>query len=121
MALDIEKLRDFALSLSYTTEDLPFGPDVIVFKLFDKVFMLLPLNNEDGVRFNVKCDPDLAEDLRMHYNAVVPGYHMNKRHWNTIYINRDMSDADILEQIRASYQLILDKLPKRLKDTLNIS
>ncbi|MDO4790311.1 MAG: MmcQ/YjbR family DNA-binding protein [Porphyromonas sp.] len=118
MALDIEKLRDFALSLPHVTEDLPFDPEVIVFRILDKIFMLLPLDSEDGTCFNVKCDPEIAENLRMHYNAVIPGYHMNKRHWNTIYVNKDMNDAQVLEQIRASYELVFSKIPKRLRENL---
>lgn len=107
--MNIEELRDFALSLPEVEEDCPFGPSVVVFRIRQKIFMLLPLDTE-GAQFNVKCNPELAIELRAHYpNAVLPGYHMNKKHWNTIIVHPEISGQFIQEQIKNSYELIKGK------------
>lgn len=94
-------------------ETLPFGPDTLVFKVNSKVFLLLPLDDED-VQFNVKCDPDLALELRENYNCVQPGYHMNKKHWNTIVVDGSVKRSVLREWIDHSYDLV----SKKKKDPL---
>jgi predicted DNA-binding protein (MmcQ/YjbR family) len=110
--MDIEQIREYCLSLPGTEETLPFGPDVLVYKVAGKVFLLLPLDTEQ-LRFNVKCDPDLAVELRERYACVLPGYHMNKKHWNTILSDGSVSAAMLREWIDHSYRLVVDSLPKK--------
>lgn len=95
-------------------ESLPFGPDVIVFKVNGKIFLLLPLNNEP-VQFNVKCDPERAEALREEYTCVVPGYHMNKKNWNTIIADGSVSFSMLKEWINHSYDLVASGKRQRKK------
>jgi predicted DNA-binding protein (MmcQ/YjbR family) len=100
-----ETIRNYCLQKEGTEESLPFGPDVVVFKVNGKSFLLLPLDTTD-LRFNVKCDPDLAEELRAQYPCVLPGYHMNKKHWNTIIVDGSVPVSLIKEWIDHSYQLV---------------
>lgn len=112
--MNIESLRDYCLSKPGVTESFPFGEETLVFKLKDKIFLLCGLKNPD--RFNVKCDPEKAISLREEYEEVQPGYHMNKTHWNTVYINGRLNDTRLMEMIDHSYELIKRSLPanKRL-------
>jgi predicted DNA-binding protein (MmcQ/YjbR family) len=103
--MNIETLRDYCLSKSGAEETLPFGPDVLVFKVNSKAFLLLPLDN-DELRFNVKSNPELALELREQYASVLPGYHMNKKHWNTIIVDGTISSKLIKEWIDHSYDLV---------------
>lgn len=117
--MNIEDIREYCLSHSFVTEELPFGPDTLVFKVANKIFLLVSLDQVDDLRFNVKCDPDYAIELRERYdNTVLPGYHMNKKHWNTIYCNRDLSDDRLNELITNSYDLVYHSLPKSVKEKL---
>lgn len=110
--MNIEDVRDFALSLNEVEESCPFGPSVVVFKSNAKIFLLLPLDEED-LRFNVKCDPEQALIQRLdHPDNILPGYHMNKKHWNTIIANERLSDSFLKQLIVDSYQLVQ---PKRKK------
>lgn len=109
--MHIESLRDYCLSKPNVTEELPFGPDTLVFKVNGHAFCLVGLDN-DPLSFNVKCDPDKAIELREHHTAVQPGYHMNKRHWNTIVVDGALSDEFLQEQIDHSYELNATKKPK---------
>lgn len=106
--MNIETIRDYCLSKPDAEETLPFGPDVIVFKVNKKSFLLLPLDSVE-LRFNVKCNPDLAVELREQYNCVLPGWHMNKKHWNTIVVDGTVSSKIILEWIDHSYELVNKK------------
>ena len=108
--MNIESLRDYCLLKPGVTETFPFGEDTLVFKLADKIFLLCGLENPD--RFNVKCDPERAVSLREEYEEVQPGYHMNKTHWNTVFMNGRLSDIQLKEMIDHSYDLILNSLPK---------
>ena len=111
--MDIESIRNFALALDDVTESCPFGPEVIVFKVKDKIFLLLPLDT-DKVQFNVKCDPDDAIELREKYpESILPGYHMNKKHWNTVILNGQIHDEEVRHFIQNSHQLILRKSSKK--------
>lgn len=103
--MNIEILRSYALSLPGVSETFPFGDDVIVFKVKDKIFLLIPLN-EEGLQFNVKCDPDYAIELREQYPCIQPGYHMNKKHWNTIFVEGTLSNEQIIKFVENSYALV---------------
>ena len=106
--MDVEKQRDYCLTKTGAEESLPFGPDNIVFKVNSKMFMLLSLDAEP-TQFNVKCDPDKAEELREEYPCVLPGYHMNKKHWNTIVVDGSVSSKLLKEWIDHSYDLVKKK------------
>lgn len=103
--MNVEDIRLYALSLPGVQEGFPFGEDVVVFKVNDKIFLLLPLNTA-GLRFNVKCDPDYAVELREQYSAVQPGYHMNKKHWNTVFVDGSISSHQLKDFIQRSYHLV---------------
>ena len=110
--MNIESLRDYCLSKAGAKETLPFGPDTIVYKVGDKAFLLVGLDEED-LRFNVKCDPELAIELREQYSCVLPGWHMNKKHWNTIVVDGSVPVRQLKEWIDHSYDLIVKSLPQR--------
>ncbi len=103
--MNIEYIRDYALSLPSVTEDLPFGPDTLVFRVSGKIFLLLSLD-ADPLQFNVKCRPEDAVELREQYDAVLPGYHMNKKHWNTVIVNGELENRMLLKFIKDSYKLV---------------
>ncbi len=104
--LNIEEIREYALGLEDVTEGFPFGESVLVFKTNNKMFLLLPLD-EAELQFNVKCDPELALQLREEYpDAVFPGYHMNKKHWNTIMVNGVLKNQQLKKMIADSHQLV---------------
>jgi predicted DNA-binding protein (MmcQ/YjbR family) len=115
--MNIEFLREYCLSKKGVEETLPFGPDVLVFKVLGKVFLLCPLDT-DGVQFNVKCDPDLAVELREEYDCVLPGYHMNKKHWNTILANGSVPMKQLKDWIDHSYELVVSSLPAKQREQL---
>lgn len=110
--MNIETLRDYCLSKPGAEETLPFGPDTLVYKVGGKVFLLVGLDAED-LRFNVKCDPDKAIELRDEYPCVLPGFHMNKKHWNTIVVDGSVSNALLKEWIDHSYNLVAPKSKKK--------
>jgi predicted DNA-binding protein (MmcQ/YjbR family) len=107
--MTLSDTRDFCLALPHTTESTPFGPDVLVFKVADKLFALASLTDVPP-RLNLKCDPDRALDLRDQYDAIQPGYHMNKRHWNTIHIE-GIPTPLLRDLILHSYHLVTAALP----------
>jgi len=109
--MDLAQFREYCLSKAHATEGTPFGPDVLVFKVGGKMFALAALN-EVPTTVNLKCDPDLALDLRDRYEQVRPGYHMNKKHWNTIEIESSIPDAELRKMIDHSYDLVVESLPK---------
>jgi predicted DNA-binding protein (MmcQ/YjbR family) len=109
--MDLAEFREYCLSKPGATEGTPFGPDVLVFKVGGKVFALAAID-ELPPTANLKCDPDLALDLRDRYEQVTPGYHMNKRHWNTVKIESGIPDAELRKMIDHSYDLVIEKLPK---------
>jgi len=115
--MNIETLRTYCLKKKAVTEEFPFGPDTLVFKVKGKVFLLTSLDGE-GLQFNVKCDPDKAVDLRDRYDAVQPGYHMNKKHWNTVIVDGSISTQLLKEMIDHSYELVVQSLPKKIKEEL---
>jgi predicted DNA-binding protein (MmcQ/YjbR family) len=109
--MDLTQFREYCLSKPGATEGTPFGPDVLVFKVGGKMFALAALN-EVPTTVNLKCDPDLALDLRDRYEQVRPGYHMNKKHWNTVEIEGGIPDAELRKMIDHSYDLVVETLPK---------
>ncbi len=109
--MNVESFRDYCLSKPAATEGAPFGPDNIVFKVKGKMFALLALD-EVPTRVNLKCDPDLALELRDRYEQVEPGYHMNKKHWNTVVLDGVIPDREVKTMIDHSYELVAKSLPK---------
>jgi len=109
--MDLAQFREYCLSKPRATEGTPFGPDVLVFKVGGKMFALAALD-EVPTTANLKCDPDLALDLRDRYEQVTPGYHMNKKHWNTVEIETGIPDAEVRKMIDHSYDLVANSLPK---------
>ena len=103
--MNIEAIREYALSLEDVTEGFPFGETVLVFKTNTKMFLLLPLDI-DVLQFNVKCNPEKAIELREEYPCILPGYHMNKKHWNTVIVDGTLSAKQLKEMIAASRQLV---------------
>jgi predicted DNA-binding protein (MmcQ/YjbR family) len=115
--MNIEDYRNYCLSLPLTEESLPFNDNALVFYIKGKMFSLT--NNIETFDFiNVKCDPEKAIALRELYEAVIPGYHMNKKHWNTIQMDGSIADITIKEWIRESYQLVVKNLPKKDREGL---
>lgn len=103
--MTLEELRTYCLSKPSVEESLPFGPDTLVFKINDKVFLITGFDNSP-LQFNVKCDPDKAIDLRERYACVLPGYHMNKKHWNTVIVDGSAPVSLLKEWIDDSYKLV---------------
>lgn len=114
--MDIEEFRDYCLSKPGTTEECPFGPDTLVFKVMGKMFALCSISEFGDV--NLKCDPERAVELREQYDQINPGYHMNKTHWNTVTLE-GLSKVFICELIDHSYELVKDSLPKKIREELN--
>ena len=108
--MNIESLRDYCLSKEKVEETFPFGEDTLVFKVGGKIFLITSLSQPD--RFNVKCDPENAVLLREQYTEVHPGYHMNKKHWNTVFINGRLSEIQLAEMIDHSYELVARSVKK---------
>ena len=108
--MDIESLREYCLRKKGATEEFPFGPDTLVFKVGGKVFLITTLD-QSPLQFNVICNPEKAIELRERYESIRPGYHMNKKHWNTIYIDGHLSEKMQREMIDDSYDLIVKSLP----------
>ena len=109
--MDLAEFREYCLSKPGSSEQVPFGPDVLVFKVGGKMFALAALD-EMPATVNLKCDPDLALDLRDRYEQVTPGYHMNKKHWNTVEIEAGIPDVELRKMIDHSYELVIKRLPK---------
>lgn len=116
--MNIEELRSYCLFKPGVTESFPFGPDTLVFKVGGKVFLLTGLDAYP-VSFNVKCDPERAIDLReQHPDSILPGYHMNKKHWNTVQINGELTNAQLQELVDHSYDLIFNSLPLKTRENI---
>jgi predicted DNA-binding protein (MmcQ/YjbR family) len=111
--MNIEELREYCLSKKGAEESFPFGEDTLVFKVGGKMFALTNLDGD--LTINLKCEPDKAEELRAEYPSVLPGYHMSKKHWNTILIDGTIKDSFIKEWIDDSYNLIVDSLPEKIR------
>ena len=112
------ELRDHCLSFPGAKETFPFGPDTSVFKVAEKMFALSQLG-ADPLRVSLKCEPELAEALRAAHAAVLPGYHLDKRHWNTVVIDGSLTEEAIRDMIEDSYDLVMCKLPRARRRALN--
>jgi predicted DNA-binding protein (MmcQ/YjbR family) len=110
-------LRDYLLSFAGAEETFPFGPETSVFKVGGKMFALSQLG-APSLRVSLKCEPRLAEALREEHEAVIPGYHLNKRHWNTVILDGSISDDAVKEMIEDSYDLVVSKLPRAARTAL---
>ncbi|MEA2420804.1 MAG: hypothetical protein QOE60_3010 [Thermoleophilaceae bacterium] len=111
------QLRKRCLALPGAVEEFPFRPDLSVFKVAGKVFALTSLRDEP-LRVSLKCEPALAEQLRDTYPGIRPGYHLNKRHWNTVDVDDSVPDRLVRDMIEDSYDLVVAKLPKRVQSEL---
>ena len=109
--MDVVDFREYCLGKPNTTEGMPFGETVLVFKVAGKMFALMSLD-ELPATANLKCDPDMALDLRDRYEGVRPGYHMNKKHWNTVEIDSGVPEVDLRGMIDHSYDLVVQSLPR---------
>ena len=118
--MHIDEIRDFCISKKGVTEHFPFDQVTLVFKVMNKMFALVGLDSwEKGEqKINLKCDPDWAEELRGEYEGINPGWHMNKKMWNTVTINLDVSDELVRELINHSYELVVKGLPKKMQQEL---
>jgi predicted DNA-binding protein (MmcQ/YjbR family) len=104
--MNIETLRNYVLGKPSVTEGFPFGDSVIVFKVNNKMFLLVPLDT-NPLQFNVKCNPEIAVELREQYpETILPGYHMNKQHWNTVLVDGRLTQKKLLEMVDDSYKLV---------------
>lgn len=115
--MNLETFRNYCLSLKGVTEEMPFGDTALVYKVMGKMFALCDIEMFESI--NLKCDPEIAVELRERYQAVQPGYHMNKRHWNTILMDYSIPGNLVLQWTRDSYDLVVSKLPKKWKEQLD--
>ncbi len=115
--MDMETIRKYCLEKKATTESFPFGESTLVFKVCGKIFLLMSLDSLP-LQFNVKCDPEMAEELREQYSSVIPAFHMNKKHWNTVILNGQVSAKWIRRWIDNSYALVVRSLPVKERKKL---
>lgn len=114
--MNIEEIREYCLTKPGVTEHFPFDEVTLVFKVMGKMFALTNLDGETSM--NLKCDPEKAIELREQFDDIVPGYHMSKVHWNTVYVGRGLSDVFLKELIDESYRLVVASLPKKTRQLL---
>ena len=114
--MDIESVREYCLSLPHATEDFPFDETTLAFRIGGRIFAMIDLERTEW--FVLKCNPDMAIELREKYAEIAPAWHMNKRHWNQINLFGYLSEELICSLIRHSYSLVLQKLPKALRISL---
>ncbi len=114
--MNIEEYRDFCIALKGVSEEFPFDENTLVFKVMGKMFALCDVNSFESI--NVKCDPEKAIELREQYSTVLPGYHMNKKHWNTVLIDGSIDDKLIYQWILDSYNLVVASLTKKQREEL---
>ncbi|RPA68938.1 MmcQ/YjbR family DNA-binding protein [Cyclobacteriaceae bacterium YHN15] len=114
--MNITFFRDYCLKKSGATEDTPFDENTLCFKIGGKIFAIIDIVDFQSV--NLKCDPERADELREQFEGIQPGYHMNKKHWNTVLINGSVSDKLILELVDHSFDLVLNSFSKAKRDNL---
>ena len=118
--MNIEEFREYCIQKKGVTEEFPFDEHTLVFKVLGKMFALTALNRKP-TQVNLKCDPEKAITLREEYDGIIiPGYHMSKKHWNTIIFDSKLPKKELLELIDHSYDLVVSGLPKKLQATLNL-
>ena len=117
--MNIETFRDFCLTLPHTTEDMPFGEDFLVFRICNRIFALTNLEHIP-VSVSLKCEPERAVELREEYpDKIVAGYHLNKKHWNTVLLE-SLPEVLIKEMVQHSYNQVLAKVPKKEREALGV-
>jgi len=109
----LEEFRAYCLTFDAVTENFPFDQQTLVFKVHGKMFALCDV--EDFKSINLKCEPEKAIDLRERYSGIIPGWHMNKTHWNTVAVHEDVSKELIFDLTKHSYELVYASLPKKLR------
>ena len=114
--MNIEEFREHCISKKGVTEEFPFDQSTLVFKVMGKMFALTDVDDFESI--NLKCDPAWAQQLREQHDAIYAGFHMNKKHWNTVDMDGSLSDTFIIQLIDHSYELVVEKLPKGLKERL---
>ena len=112
--MNIESVRDYCLSLPMATEDFPFDETTLVFRVLGKIFAMVDLHDTEW--FVLKCDPDYALELRDRHTEIAPAYYMNKKHWNQLNLFGMLPDELVQSLIRHSYNLVVSKLPRKVKD-----
>lgn len=116
--IELEDVREYCLLLPEVTEGYPFGEDHLVFKVKDKMFCLMSLEAFPST-MNLKCEPDRAIELREQYDGIAPGYHMNKKHWNTLTLDGSIPDDVVLDLVRHSFDRVVKGLKKSERDEIN--
>jgi len=114
--MNIESFREYCLSFKGAEECLPFDENTLVFKVGNKMYALTDIQSFASI--NVKCDPEIAVELREKYTSVIPGYHMNKKHWNTLLMDNSLNSNDIKKWVSDSYNLVFNSLPKKIKEEI---
>ena len=114
--MNLEELREYCLAKAGVTEGLPFGEDTLVFKVGEKLFLLTSIGL--GNQFNVKCDPELAVELREQHPEVTPGYHMNKKLWNTVKMDGNLTDKQLSAMIDHSYEQVFAGLSRKVQEAI---
>ena len=110
----LDDLRNHCIEKLGVSEGFPFDQKTLVFKVFGKMFALVDVDHFEAI--NLKCDPEKSIELRESFQGIQPGFHMNKTHWNTVYLNEDVSDQLLLELIDHSYELVYASLPKKVRN-----
>lgn len=118
--MNIEQLREYCLQKPFAEESFPFGEGTLVFKVYGKIFALIPLDEPESPAVNLKGVPEKNSELREQFEGVMPGYHMNKVHWNTVLLESDVNDQLIRQMTDESYYLIIAGLPKKLRETAGL-
>jgi len=116
--MELEIIRDYCLAKPGVTEDFPFDEEVLVFRVMGKIYLLTNIEKQDPASINLKCDPERAMALRAQYQAVTPGYHMNKKHWNTVVLDGSVPDDEVWSWIDHSYTLVVKGLKRADRDAL---
>jgi len=117
LIMELDHLKQYCAQKPGTQESYPFGPDTLVFKVGGKMYALTGID-EKPLRVNLKCDPEQAQVLRAMHKNIIPGYHMNKEHWNTIILDGLLPDELIFRLIDESYSLVVEKLPRLTREAL---
>lgn len=117
--MDVEELRKYCLSLPHSSEHMPFDDSTLVFKVAGKMFALISLDSSP-LRITLKSNPEDAIQLRAEWPAILPGYHMNKKHWNTVIIDGSLSSEFIIGLIDQSHSLVVSTLPKKIQKQINL-
>ncbi len=115
--MNIEEIREHCISKKFVEETFPFDEDTLVFKVMGKMFLLISLSEAN--RFNAKCDPERCVELREQYSEIIPGWHMNKKMWNTVYVDGSLPRKLILELIDHSYDEVVKGMPKKTQALFN--